>query len=80
MKAEEIENYLVKNYGYCRHNPKKFEKALNETAKIFELDPFSLFQFIVENRQIVGFYTHSYGFHTSYGRQIVDTFKNNFNN
>ena len=80
MKANEIKNYLVENYGYCKHNPKQFSKALTETSEEFNLNTFELFKLIVENEPIKGFNTHSYGFHTAYGREVIDTFKHFYYN
>ena len=80
MKANEIKNYLVENYGECRHDEKQFSKALIETAKEFNLDSFKLFKLIVENRPIESMHTHSYGFQTANGREIINTFKNLYYN
>tara|TARA_R110002020_G_C15892681_1_gene740222 strand:- start:109 stop:366 length:258 start_codon:yes stop_codon:yes gene_type:complete len=80
MKPNEIKNYLLENYGECRHNEKQFSEALIETAKEFNLDTFKLFKLIVENIPIEEAYTHSYGFQTANGREIIDTFKFFYNN
>lgn len=80
MKANEIKNYLVENYGECRHDEKQFSKALIQTAKEFNLDSFKLFKLIVENRPIESMHTHSYGFQTANGREIINTFKNLYYN
>ena len=78
MKPNEIKNYLVENYGKCRHNEKQFSKALIETAKEFKIDTYKLFKLIVENRPIASLFTHSYGFHTANGREIINSFENNY--
>lgn len=78
MKPNEIKNYLVENYGECRHNEKQFSKALIKTAKKFNCNTFKLFKLIVENRPIDALYTHSYGFHTANGREIINSFENNY--
>ena len=75
MKAKQIENYIIENYGECKHDPKQLSKALKQTAKFFNLDTFKLFLLIIENRPIDEANTHSYGFHTPNGREIVNTFK-----
>ena len=80
MKANEIKNYLVENYGECRHDEKQFSKALIETSKEFNLDSFKLFKLIVENKPIQELCTHSYGFHTANGRELINTFKNLYYN
>jgi hypothetical protein len=80
MKAKQIESYLVENYGECRHNPTQFEKALGITSKSYEVDSFKLFLLIVENRPIESMHTHSYGFHTANGRELIENFQNNYYN
>tara|TARA_B110000908_G_C10162396_1_gene406716 strand:+ start:620 stop:880 length:261 start_codon:yes stop_codon:yes gene_type:complete len=75
MKAKQIENYLIENFGECKHNPYRISTALEHTAREFNLDTFKLFMLVIENRPIEEEFTHSYGFHTANGRQIVDTFK-----
>ena len=74
MKAKEIKNYLVENYGECRHDENKFEVALKNTAIQFELNEHELFLFIVEGKNHIGG-TMSYGFETAYGREIRRVFE-----
>ena len=50
--------------------------AINQTAKIFGIDSRDLFHFIVENVPMTG--THSYGFHSAYGRQIMREFEGEY--
>ena len=76
MKAKEIKNYLVENYGECRHDENKMSTAINQTSKIFSIDARYLFHFIVENVPMTG--THSYGFHTAYGREIHRVFEGEY--
>ena len=80
MKAKQIESYLLENYGECRHNPTQFEEALALTSKSYEVDSFKLFLLIVENRPIESMHTHSYGFHTENGRELIENFQNNYYN
>tara|TARA_X000000950_G_C13431972_1_gene464434 strand:+ start:210 stop:452 length:243 start_codon:yes stop_codon:yes gene_type:complete len=77
MKAKEIKNYLVENYGECRHDENKFEVALKNTAITFELNEHDLFLFIVEGKNHIGG-TMSYGFQTRYGREIRRVFKGEY--
>ena len=79
MNAKQIETYLLSNYGEIRHDAKRMAKALKETSKDYEINKKSLFHMIVENKPI-DFFTHSYGFQTSYGREIVNTFKDYYFN
>ena len=76
MTAKEIKNYLITNYGNCRHDENKMSTAINQTAKIFGIDARDLFHFIVENVPMTG--THSYGFHSVYGRQIMREFEGEY--
>ena len=50
MNAKQIKQYLVKNYGECRHNENMFATALNKTAKEYELNAKELFHMITENK------------------------------
>ena len=75
MKAIQIENYINNNYGECKQDPHRFSKALEHTAREFNLDTLKLFLLIIENRPIEEAYTHSYGFQTANGREIINTFK-----
>lgn len=73
-----IKNYIKSNYGELRHCPKAMKKALNRTAREQKLDAKQLFHLLIENKPIdMGAdsitRTHSYGFHTAYGRHLIET-------
>ena len=74
-----IENYIVSNYGQMKHNKKAFNLACKKTAKTAKCKPVQIFHFIIENVDFNGF-CNSYGFNTSYGRQIKQDFENNYYN
>jgi hypothetical protein len=78
MKATSIKNYLIENYGYCKHDHVKAAKALRFVSKKFSLESDDVFHLVFENRPIEGAYTHSYGFHTNFGREIINTFSNKY--
>lgn len=80
MQAIQIQNYIIKNFGESKHDPHKLSNALELTAKEFNLDTFKLFLLVIENRPIEEEFTHSYGFHTANGREIINTFKFFYNN
>lgn len=67
-----IKEYIKTNYEQLRHCPKAMKAALNMTAKQEGVSPVSLFHLVIENEPMNG--THSYGFHTAYGRHLIDTF------
>ena len=71
-------DYIHYHYGYLKHDIKKLVKASRTTAKKYKCSPLEIFFFMIENRKIKGIYTHSYGFNTSEGREIKETFKNNY--
>ena len=71
-------DYIHYNYGYLKHDIKKLLKASRTTAKQYKCSPLNMFFFMIENRQIKGIYTHSYNFNTALGREIKETFKNNY--
>ena len=73
-----IDNYLTENYGGARHCVKTIKKACDIIAKEYEYTPIDIFYLIIENKPIEGSYTHSYGFHTRHGRDIINTFKNTY--
>lgn len=73
-----IKDYITDNYGELRHCPKAMKKALNETAKAESVSPIGLFHLVIENQPMSG--THSYGFHTAYGRHLIDTFSTYYHN
>jgi len=73
MKAQEIQEYIENNYGEVRHNTNAMELALQVTADEYNVSTKELFHLVIENVPME--YTHSYGFHTAYGRELIDTFK-----
>lgn len=47
-------------------------KAITKASKRFSQDQFDMMYLLLENRPI-GAFTHSYGFHTAYGRELINT-------
>ena len=73
MTSKDIKNYIEKDLGKpMRHDPKTLLKATKETASEFELDEWSVLRFMLADEPIG--WSHSYGFHTRYGRAIRDYF------
>jgi len=80
MTEKQITNYLCDKYGECRHNAYAISNAIDNISKKLEYnDKFALFLLLVENRPINELHTHSYGFHTSNGRYIIETIKEHYN-
>jgi hypothetical protein len=80
LTAKGIKNYLDSNYGTCRHNPTAMAQAARYVAKRINCTPKEVFHLVVENEPISGFYTHSYGFHTALGRDIINAFEEQYYN
>ena len=73
MTATEITNYLVNEYGECRHDAYALAEAINQTQQDMDYeDEWDLFHLLVENKPINSLMTHSYGFHTANGRGIIN--------
>ena len=73
MTSKDIQNYIEINLGQpMRHNPEMLLEATQETASIFDLDEWKVLRFMLADEPMAG--THSYGFHTRYGRAIRENF------
>lgn len=76
MTATQITNYLVNEYGECKHDAYAMSEAINQTQQDMDYDnEWDLFHLLVENKPIPKLYTHSYGFHTANGRRIIERIK-----
>ena len=76
MTATQITNYLVNEYGECRHDAYALAEAINQTQQDMDYeDEWDLFHLLVENKPINALHTHSYGFHTRNGRGIIERIK-----
>ena len=73
MTSKDIQDYIEIDLGQdMRHEPCMLLEATEETAHAFELDPYDVLRFMLANEPLAG--THSYGFHTRYGRAIREHF------
>lgn len=76
IKPNEIENYIVENYGTMKHDKYAFAEAINEVSYDTDtVEPWDIFLLIIENKPIKDLYTHSYGFQTRSGRGIIERFQ-----
>ena len=79
ITGEQIENYIVNDLGFQpRHNVEALAVAINHIADEVEYDPFALMQLLLENKPIDALHTHSYGFHTSNGRSLIEGMQNTY--
>ena len=73
MNINDIQNYIEKDLGCAmRHDPEMLLEATQETASMFDLDEWGVLRLVLANEPMAG--THSYGFHTAYGRAIINNF------
>ena len=79
MNKEEVEQYIREDLG-CepRHCCESLASASKQTAMEIESTPWDVLQLVLENKPISDFYTHSYGFHTRAGREIINLFQSNY--
>ena len=79
MTAIEIINYLENEYGECKHDAYAMAEAINQTQQDMDYeDEWDLFHLLVENKPINSLMTHSYGFHTSGGRAIIESIQSKY--
>ena len=73
MKAKQVKDYIEDVLEQTpRHNCGALAKAITKASKKFDQDEFDMLYLLLENKPIGG-YTHSYGFHTAYGRELIET-------
>ena len=85
ITGEEIYEYLMDNYGECRHDEDAMAAAINdmvvdlEEQRVFKVPTeMELFKLLVENKPINYLMTHSYGFHTAMGREVINNIKEKY--
>lgn len=79
MTAEQIESYIKTELSSNpRHDCKSLSKAINDVSKELEFDSYRIMQLLLENKPIDALHTHSYGFHTENGREIINRLKNKY--
>lgn len=76
MTSKQIKDYIENELQSTpRHNLGALAKAITKASKKFDQDEFDMLYLLLENKPIGG-YTHSYGFHTAYGRELIETMSN----
>jgi hypothetical protein len=83
MRATQVKDYIVNTLEQePRHNCSALAKAITRASKKFNQNQFDMMYLLLENSPIDN-YTHSYGFHTAYGRELINTMQDyyyKFNN
>ena len=73
MTSKDIQDYIENDLGSdVRHDLDTLLEAVQETSDAFDVDQEGLLRFMLANEPMTG--THSYGFHTAYGRSIREHF------
>ena len=82
LTKRKVESYMTERSGEeLRHCPDAIANACNEMIRKFnnefngELDAKDLMKLLFFNDPIPSLHTHSYGFHTATGRNIIETLK-----
>lgn len=83
MKAKQVKDYIeFVLYQQPRHDCSALAKAITKSSKKFDQDELDMMYLLLENKPISE-YTHNYGFHTAYGRKLIETMQHyyyKFNN
>jgi len=78
MTSKQVKDYIENELQSTpRHNLSALAKAITKASKQFNQNEFDMLYLLLENKPIGG-YTHSYGFHTAYGRELIETMSNNY--
>ena len=73
VDTDYIKDYIENELGSdVRHDLDTLLEAVQETSDAFDVNQEGLLKFMIANEPMVG--THSYGFHTAYGRAITEHF------
>jgi hypothetical protein len=82
LTSKKVESYITERSGEeLRHCPDAIANACNEMMRKFnnefngELNAKDLMKLLFFNDPIPSLHTHSYGFHTATGRNIIETLK-----
>ena len=80
MTEEQVEKYIKEDLGMePRHDCYALSEAINYIAEDLEHDnELELLQLLIENKPINRLMTHSYGFHTSGGRAIIESIQEKY--
>ena len=73
MTNKQVKNYFKNDLAMKpRHCTKSLAKAITSVAKELKLDESELMWLLLEDTPISAVFTHSYGFHTANGREIIN--------
>jgi len=79
MTGEKVEKYIKEVLEMePRHDVKALAYAFNEMAGELNHEAFELMELLLYNVPINSLMTHSYGFHTANGREIINNLKEKY--
>tara|TARA_R110002051_G_C8498457_1_gene464338 strand:+ start:317 stop:571 length:255 start_codon:yes stop_codon:yes gene_type:complete len=77
MTGEEVEIYIKEDLGHePRHNVDALASAISIVASKVDHNEYELMQLLLDDKPIPKLMTHSYGFHTHSGRELIEGMKN----
>jgi hypothetical protein len=80
MTKNQVEMYIrVDLDSTPRHDCKALASAINEVAKESKHDGYALMELLLANVSIPELHTHSYGFHTANGRELIESMQDSYN-
>ena len=79
MTGKQVEKYIMRDLGMIpRHDCYALADAITDMAEELDHDECELMYLLLENRLIDVLYTHSYGFHTANGREIINNLQHKY--
>ena len=79
MTGKQVKGYIKYTLQKTpRHDCDALAQAVTDMAEELDHDECELLYLLLENRPIDALHTHSYGFHTSNGRYIINTLKDKY--
>jgi len=79
MTGKQVEKYIREDLGMTpRHNCYALADAITDMAEELDHDECELMYLLLENRPIDAIHTHSYGFHTANGREIINNLQHKY--
>ena len=79
MTEKQVRGYIKYNLQKePRHDCEALANAITEISQQLVHDECELMYLLLENRPIDALHTHSYGFHTANGREIINNIKEKY--
>ena len=79
MVEKEVEKYIMGDLGFIpRHDCEALAAAITDMAEEIDANERELMELLLNNKPINSLMTHSYGFHTRTGREIINKLKEKY--